>query len=88
MIPSCRGPVKDPPPEAPNLYDAALAFNACVSDGQKVQKDALLVDAARKLAHPGLARKVKTALNEALNAEHNAGRLKTDWQRVWKPKKK
>lgn len=86
-----RGPVNAPtapPPEAPNPYDAALALNACVPDGQKVQRDALLQDAARELGHPKLTRKVKTALNKALNTEHNAGRLKTDWERVWKPRKK
>jgi len=48
----------------------------------------LLVDAARELGHSRLTRKVKTALNKALNAEHNAGRLKTDWRLVWRPKKK
>lgn len=78
----------DPPaPEAPNPYDAALALNACLPDGQKVPKDTLLQDAARELGHPKLARKVKTALNKALNTEHNAGRLKTDWKLVWRPKK-
>ncbi len=77
-----------PAPEAPNPYDAALALNACLPDGQKVPKDTLLQDAARELGHPKLTRKVKTALNKALNAEHNAGRLKTDWKLVWKPRKK
>ncbi len=75
-----------PPPEAPNPYDAALALNACVPDGEKVEKDALLLDAARELGHSRLTRKLKTALNKALNAEHNAGRLKTDWRLVWRPK--
>jgi len=81
-------PAENPPPEAPNPYGAALALNACVPDGQKVPKDALLQNAARELGHPKLTRKVKTALNKALNTEHNAGRLKTDWKLVWKPKKK
>lgn len=35
-----------------------------------------------------LIRDATTAFDEALNAEHNAGRLKTDWQRVWKPRKR
>ena len=79
----------DPPaPEAPNPYDAALALNACLPDGQKVFKDALLQDAARELGHPKLTKKVRSALNKALNAEHNAGRLKTDWKLVWRPRKK
>lgn len=85
-----RDPKADsaPPPETPNPYDAALALNACVPDGQKVQRDALLQDAARELGHPKLTKKVRRALNKALNAEHNAGRLKTDWERVWKLRKK
>jgi hypothetical protein len=81
-------PGERPASEVPNAYVAALALHACVPEGQKVRKDALLADAARKLGQPDLTRKVKTALNKALSAEHNAGRLKTDWQLVWKPRKK
>ena len=86
-----RDPIDDPgapPPEAPNPYDAVLALNACVPDGQKIQRDALLQDAARELGYTKLTRKVKTALNKALNTEHNKDRLKTDWEKVWKPRKK
>ncbi|MEJ7819641.1 MAG: N-6 DNA methylase [Rubrobacteraceae bacterium] len=78
----------DPPaPEAPNPYNAALALNACLPDGQKVPKDALFQAAARELGYPKLTKKVRSALNKALNAEHNAGRLKTDWKLVWRPKR-
>jgi hypothetical protein len=75
-------------PEAPNPYDATLALHACVPDGEKVERDALLVDAARELGYPKLTKKVRRALNKALNAEHNAGRLRTDWEQVWRPKKR
>jgi hypothetical protein len=75
-------------PAAPNLYDAALALNACIPDGEKVERDLLLTDAARELGYPNLTRKVRRVLNQALNVEHSAGRLKTDWQRVWRPRKK
>jgi len=75
-------------PEAPNLYEAALALNACVPDGAKVERDTLLQDAARELGYQRLTRKVRRVLNQALNAEHNAGRLKTNWQLVWRPKRR
>jgi hypothetical protein len=81
-------PAGHPAPEAPNLYDAALALNACLPDGEKVERDALLANAARELGHPKLTKKVRRALNKALNVEHNAGRLRTDWERVWRPKRK
>jgi hypothetical protein len=75
-------------PETPNLYEAALALHVCLADGQQVEHGTLLADAARELGHPKLTKKVRRALNKALNAEHNKERLKTDWQRVWKPRKK
>ncbi len=78
----------DPAPEAPNLYEAALALNACLPDGQRIEREPLLQDAAHELGYEKLTKKVRRALNKALNAEHNAGRLKTDWEHVWKPRKK
>jgi hypothetical protein len=53
-----------------------------------MDRDALLVDAARELSYPKLTRKVRRALNKALSAENNAGRLHTDWERIWKSKKR
>jgi hypothetical protein len=75
-------------PEAPNPYHATLALHACVSDDEKVEREALLHDAARELGYPKLTKKVRRALNTALNAEKNADRLRTDWERVWRPRKK
>jgi hypothetical protein len=72
----------------PSIEEAALALHACVPDGEKVQRERLLLDAARELGHTKLTKKVRRSLNKALNAEHNKKRLKTDWQLVWKPKKK
>jgi hypothetical protein len=63
----------------PDPYSATLALHACVPDGEKVARDTLLQDTARELGHPKLTRNVRRALNQALNAEHNAGRLRTDW---------
>jgi hypothetical protein len=72
----------------PSIEEAALALHACVPNGEKVQREKLLLDAARELGDPKLTRKVRRALNKALNAEKNAGRLKTDWERVWRPKQR
>ena len=77
-----------PTPEVPNPYEATLALNTCLPDGEKVEHGVLLQDAARELGHQKLTRKVRSVLNKALNAEHNAGRLKTDWKLVWKLGKK
>lgn len=76
-----------PAPQTISLEDAALALHTCVPDGEKVDRHTLLLDAAGELGQTKLTRKVRRALNQALNAEHNAGRLRTDWQFVWKPKK-
>ncbi|MDP9474606.1 MAG: N-6 DNA methylase [Actinomycetota bacterium] len=81
-------PTERATPGAPNTQEATLALNACLPDGEKVEREGLLADAAGELGHPKLTKKVRRALNQALNAEHNAGRLKTDWQRVWRPRKK
>jgi hypothetical protein len=72
----------------PSIEEAALALHACVPAGEKVEREKLLLDAARELGHTKLTKKVRRALNKALNAEHNKKRLKTDWQLVWKPRNK
>jgi hypothetical protein len=46
------------------------------------------VRAAREFGYPKLTKKVRRTLNKALSAEKNAGSLRTDWERVWKPKGK
>jgi hypothetical protein len=74
---------------APTLRDAALALHACgVPDVEKVARERLLLDAARELGYTKLTRKVRRVLNKALNAENNAGRLRTDWERVWRPRQR
>jgi hypothetical protein len=72
----------------PSIEEAALVLHACVPDGEKVQREKLLLDAARELGHTKLTTKVRRSLNKALNVEHNKKRLKTDWKVVWKPKRK
>ena len=77
-----------PAPEVLGLEEAALALHACVPDSEKVEREALLADAARELGYPKLTKKVRRALNKALNVEHNAGRLRTDWEKVWRLNRK
>lgn len=74
-----------PAPEASSSDDVVLALHACIPDGERVERDKLFMDAARKLGYPKLTKKVRRTLNKALNAENNSGRLKTDWEYVWKP---
>ena len=59
------------------------ALHACIADGERVERDKLLVDAARELGYANLTKKVRSTLNKALNAENKAGRLRTDWEHVW-----
>lgn len=56
--------------------------------GVEVERENLLRDAASELGHPQLTKEVRRALNQALNVENNAGRLKTEWEHVWKPRKR
>jgi hypothetical protein len=58
--------------EAPNPSNAALAIRACVPDGERVEHNLLLMNAARELGYLNLTREVR----RALNIEHNAGRLR------------
>jgi hypothetical protein len=74
-------------PEAPDFDHVVRALHACIpSDGEQVGRDKLLMDAARELGYPKLTKEVRRALNKTLHAENNAGRLRTDWDHVWKPK--
>ncbi len=72
----------------PSIEEAARALHDCVPEGEKVEREMLLLDAARELGHTKLTKQVRRALNKALNSEKNAGRLKTNWQLVWKPRKR
>jgi hypothetical protein len=74
-----------PAPEAPSFGDVVLALHTCIPDGERVERDKLLVDAARRLGYPSLTKKVRSSLNKALSAENKAGHLRTDWEHVWMP---
>ncbi len=76
-----------PAPEAPNPEDVVRALRASIPEGERVERDKLLLSAARELGYPKLTKKARRILNKALNAENTAGRLRTDWQHVWIPSK-
>ena len=76
-----------PAPQTPSSEDVVRALHACIADGERVERDKLFVDASHELGYPKLTKEVRRALNKALHAENNAGRLRTDWERAWKPSK-
>lgn len=82
-----NGLFERPAPEAPSSADVVQALHTCIPDGERVERDKLFMDVARELGYPKLTKKLRRILNKALHAENNAGRLKTDWERVWKSKK-
>jgi len=46
------------------LEEAALALHACVPDSEKVEREALLADAARELGYPKLTKKVRSSRSQ------------------------
>ena len=84
------GPLADrQAPEIPNLYEAAPRPPRLSPRRPESRARA----PARRRRPPSSATRSSPAKsaapsNKALNAEHNAGRLKTDWKLVWKPRKK
>ncbi len=76
-----------PAPEAPNPEDVVLALRARIPEGERVEREKVLVDAARELGYPNLTKKIRRTLNKALSAENKAGHLRTDWKHVWMPSK-
>jgi len=56
--------VTPPAPEVLALEEAALALHACVPDSEKVEREALLADAARELGYPKLTKKVRSSRSQ------------------------
>ena len=82
-----NGLFEHPAPEAPSSADVVLALHTCIPDDERIERDKLFMDVARELGYPKLTKKARRSLNKALHAEDNAGRLKTDWERVWNQRK-
>ena len=58
------------------------ALRACLLGGERVEREKLLMDAARELGYPNLIKKSRHTLNKSLNAENKAGHLRTDKEHV------
>jgi len=61
------------------------ALYSCVPDAGAIAREDLLHEVARKLGYAKLGRNIRSTVNRAIGAEVRAGRLGTDWERVWKP---
>jgi len=59
-------------------------LHACVPNGSSVPREELLRDVARKLGYSKLGHNIRSTINRMIGAEVRAGRLRTDWVKVWK----
>jgi superfamily I DNA/RNA helicase/very-short-patch-repair endonuclease len=59
-------------------------LHACIPDGHPIPREELLHDVARKLGYAKLGHNIRSTINRIIGAEVRAGRLGTDWQKVWK----
>jgi very-short-patch-repair endonuclease len=62
-----------------------IILHACVPDGSPVPREDLLREVARKLGYSKLGHNIRSTINRMIGAEVRAGRLGTDWQKVWRP---
>jgi len=60
-------------------------LHSCVPNDGPVSREEVLHDVARKLGFAKLGHNIRSTINRTIGAEVRAGRLKTDWQKVWKP---
>jgi REase_MTES_1575/AAA domain len=61
------------------------ALHDCVPDGSPIQREELLRAVARKLGYSKLGHNIRSTINRMIGAEVRAGRLETDWGKVWRP---
>lgn len=59
----------------------------CVPERGSIDRQELLQAAARRLGFEKLNRRLRSRLNKTISADNQAGRLRTDWERVWRPKR-
>jgi hypothetical protein len=71
----------------PTPSETVQVLHDCISDSVHVEHGALLRTAAARLGYPALPDSIRRVLNKAISSEDQAGRLRTDWQEVWRPKK-
>jgi len=61
------------------------ALHSCVPTTSPILREELLHEVARKLGFAKLGRNIRSRINRTIGAEVRAGRLRTDWEKVWKP---
>jgi len=57
---------------------------ACIPNGDFVPREELLKEVSRKLGYAKLGHNIRSTINRMIGAEVRAGRLATDWQKVWR----
>jgi REase_MTES_1575/AAA domain len=60
-------------------------LHACVPRENSVPREELLRIVAHKLGYSKLGHNIRSTINRMIGAEVRAGRLATDWQKVWRP---
>lgn len=78
--------VQDPPANIAEIprEQVKTVLHACIPDGSSVPREELLRDVARKLGYSKLGHNIRSTINRTIGAEVRAGRLGTDWQKVWR----
>ncbi len=73
-----------------NLSQTQLSavLHQCMPERGPVDREKLLHAAAHRLGFEKLTRRLRSRLNKTISADAQAGRLRTDWERVWKQDKK
>jgi REase_MTES_1575/AAA domain len=62
------------------------ALHHCVPDGSPIQREELLRAVARRLGYSKVGHNIRSTINRMIGAEVRAGRLETDWEKVWRPR--
>ena len=60
-------------------------LHACVPNESSVSREELLREVARKLGYSKVGHNIRRTINRMIGAEVRAGRLGTDWEKVWRP---
>jgi len=59
-------------------------LHECIPNGSFVPREELLKEVSRKLGYSKLGHNIRSTINRMIGAEVRAGRLGTDWQKVWR----
>lgn len=64
--------------------DVREALHSCIPPHGPVPREDLLHEVAKKLGYAKVGRNIRSTINRMIGVEVRAGRLKTDWEKVWK----